>query len=678
MESLDMTKANIDKIAELFPQVVTEVADPTGAVDENNNIKTVKAIDFEKLKLVLSAGTGDYVVADDERERYEFTWVGKRQAMIDAATPIRKTLRPCPEESKDWATTENLYIEGDNLEVLKLLQESYLGKVNMIYIDPPYNTGKDFIYKDNFAQSREEYEEELDMFDEEGNRLFQNTETNGRFHSDWCSMIYPRLQLARNLLTDDGVIFISIDDNEVSNLKAICDEIFGISNFIDVFNWTKTETPENLSKKSKQMIEYILCYQRKKNEFKFQGLKKKSVSSNGLLNQPNAVGVLTFPAKVVTTSIQDGKIEAGKYGTDSYDVELLKDTEVKEGVFIKEIKLKAKFKWSQEYLNKEISNGTKIRIPKITFSPSYEKLEYDPEVPANLINSKVGVDTNEVAGNHQLKLFDKKVFNFPKPVSLIKYLLGFNDDDKSDYIVMDFFSGSATTAEAVMEINAEDKSKKLKYILVQIAEDLNDSLKKASSQSQKEIFENAIDLLDSMNKPRFLTELGKERIRRAGAKITEEQQAKNDGLFAEDAKPLDIGFRVFKLDTTNMKDVYYAAGELSQKDLWDTVSNIKDDRSDIDLLYGCLLDWGVQLTMPQTTEQIENFTVHTVDSPLTDGIDLIACFDSNVSETVVRTIAKRKPTRALFRDSSFADSANKINVFEIFKSISPDTTVKVI
>ncbi|CDN30787.1 Type III restriction-modification system methylation subunit [Mucinivorans hirudinis] len=683
MESMDMTQANIDKIAQMFPQVVTEVAEPNGAVDENGKPILKKAIDFEKLKLVLSAGTGDYVVADDERERYEFTWVGKRQAMIDAATPIRKTLRPCPDESKDWATTENLYIEGDNLEVLKLLQESYLGKVKMIYIDPPYNTGKDFIYKDNFAQSREEYEEELDMFDEEGNRLFQNTETNGRFHSDWCSMIYPRLQLARNLLTDDGVIFISIDDNEVENLKKIGNEVFGESNFLAQIVWQKKYAATNDAKGFSTTHDYITVYQKssyfnrnllprtieqnkpyKNNDNDGKGLWRsdnllvKSFSQNSVypIVNPNT-GEEFYPAKgscwrasrdTMDKWLSENRIYFGKEGTGAPQL--------------------------KRYLN-EVQQG-KVPITWWTFDE---------------------VGHNDAANKEVSSLFQGKTpFDTPKPVSLLRQMLviGTNKND----IILDFFSGSATTAHAVMQLNAEDGGNR-KFIMVQLPEvcDPNSEAAKAGCKT--------------------ICEIGKERIRRAGQKITEDKTPKIKGLdlgansigwamigekrkkieggiritFPDESnidpineqpvvekRPLDTGFRVFKLDTTNMKDVYYAAGELSQTELWDTVSNIKDDRSDIDLLYGCLLDWGVQLTMPHTTEQIENFTVHTVDSPLTDEIDLIACFDTNVSETVVRTIAKRKPTRALFRDSSFADSANKINVFEIFKSISPDTTVKVI
>lgn len=650
MESLDMTKANIDKVAELFPQVVTEVADPTGAVDSEGKPLLRKAIDFEKLKLVLSAGTGSYVVADDERERYEFTWVGKRQAMIDAAMPIRKTLRPCPEQSKDWATTENLYIEGDNLEVLKLLQESYLGKVKMIYIDPPYNTGKDFIYKDNFTQSREEYEEELDMFDEEGNRLFQNTETNGRFHSDWCSMIYPRLQLARNLLTDDGVIFISIGDEEVGNLRKIADEIFGEANFrnqISIRRGAKSVQAQfDTWDKLGQNVEYLLLYT---NDYSYRfpkQMKPLEESRSGMWNNHwRGTDRPTMRYEILGVNPTSGQWRWSKdrslIAIENYN-KMLAETGCSEDNITQYI--------IDEWYLKQLPDTDMLRL-SATGKPEH----YIPPTNETLLNNS-WTDLLVGSSSEIGQLFDTKVFDTAKLTAVIKRMLNFVSKDS---IILDFFSGSATTAHAVMQLNAEDGGNR-KFIMVQLPEVCDEK-----SEAAKAGYAT-------------ICEIGKERIRRAGAKIEEEQKTKTDGLFAEDAKPLDTGFRVFKLDSTNMKDVYYAAGQLSQKDLWDTVSNIKEDRSDIDLLYGCLLDWGVQLTMPHTTEKIEGFTVHTVDSPLTDEIDLIACFDSEVSETVVRTIAKRKPMRALFRDSSFADSANKINVFEIFKSISPDTTVKVI
>lgn len=617
---------------------------------------------------MLSAGTGDYVVADDERERYEFTWVGKRQAMIDAATPIRKTLRPCPEESKNWETTENLYIEGDNLEVLKLLQESYLGKVKMIYIDPPYNTGKDFIYKDNFTQSREEYEEELDMFDEEGKRLFQNTETNGRFHSDWCSMIYPRLQLARNLLTDDGVIFISIDDNEVRNLKNICDEVFGEDNFIAQIARKRRDSQANLSKNISPVHEYILIYSKQNGDI----LNKVAANINESAyknpdNDPRGPYV-TMPCTNKGGAVYDVTTPTGQIITEEW-------------------------RFKKETYDKLLSDNKLVFPRGGDGKPRYKLFLSEKRELGVLANTWWDHTASNQEASKEIKdLFDSLTFDTPKPVGLLNYCLQLATSKNS--IILDFFSGSATTAHAVMQLNAEDGGNR-KYIMIQLPEvcDPNSEAAKAGYKT--------------------ICEIGKERIRRAGAKIEEQATKKQIGIdvgqtsigwavvdgnnkidsigakiktdeadnslnIKIENKPLDTGFRVFKLDTTNMKDVYYAAGQLSQKDLWDTVSNIKDDRTDIDLLYGCLLDWGVQLSMPHTTETIDGFTIHAVDSPLTDEIDLVACFDNEVSEAVVRTIATRKPLRAVFRDSSFADSANKINVFEIFKSISPDTSVKVI
>ena len=434
-------------------------------------------------------------------------------------------------------------------------------------------------------------------------------------------------------MKEDGVIFISIDDHELANLIKIGNEVFNASNFIDVFNWAKTETPENLSKKSKQIIEYVVCYQKKKNDMKFQGLKKESVSSNGLLNQPNSVGILTFPANKVVTSIPDGVIKAGMYGTDAYDVELLEDTTVRDGLFTAPVKLKAKFKWSQENLEKEIKKGTTIKIPTLKLSPSYEKLEYDPEVPPNLINYKVGVETNEQAGNYQLQFFDKKVFNFPKPVSLIQYLCEFIDTKNKDCIVMDFFSGSGTTAEAVMRMNMKPRKNKVKYILVQLPEDVTETIKKAKTPSEKEIMQNAIEL---KNRP-------------------------------------DIGFRVFRIADSNMKDVYYSAGEYSQSDLFYFTDNIKEDRTGLDLLYGCLTNLGLSLSLPHDEEDINGYTVYSVDKT-----ELMACFAEQIPEKVFREIAGRQPRRVVFRDASFRDSADRINIDEIFKTLSPGTMIEIL
>ena len=637
METVSLTERNIDKVAEMFPNVVTEVKDSDGTVR--------RAIDFDALKAELSAD------AVEGRECYEFTWAGKTDAKIEASKSIRKTLRPCKEESKNWDATQNLYIEGDNLDVLKLLQESYLGKVKMIYIDPPYNTGKDsLLYRDKKIIEEDEYNRMQGYIDDDDRKVFiENVLTNPRFHSEWCSGIYSILKLSRNILSDDGAIFISINELEVANLKKIADEIFGADNFIDIFCWQKTATPPNLSNFTKKSYEYILSY-KKKDLLHLKGLVKESKSSNGLMNQPNSIHTLIFPPFITKTKLSDGIYKKGNYGTSSYDIILNEDTEVKNGVFVKPVSLSGKFKWSQEYLNEAIKNGVSIFIQTSAFSPSYIKEEYDAEAPWNVIDSRFGVGTNENAGNEVDSLFSKNFSEtlYPKPVSLIKYLIKMlcsgNDNDNDNDIVMDFYSGSATTAHAVMQLNAEDGGNR-KFIMVQIPEKCDEK-----SEAFKAGYKN-------------ICEIGKERIRRAGEKIVAET-GKTD---------LDIGFRVLKLASTNMKDVYYTPAELTQKLLANTENNIKDDRTDMDLLYGCLLDWGVELSLPHETKQIGGCSVHFVNRT-----DLIACFDANVPETVVRAIAAEKPVRVVFRDSSFKNISDKNNVTEIFKAVSPDTTVKVI
>ena len=681
MTSPDLVSQNIEKIRTLFPNCVTESV---------NGL----AIDFDQLKQELSKD-----IVEGNKERYRLEWPGKREAIVTANLPINKTLRPAREESVDFDNTENLYIEGDNLEVLKLLQESYLGKIKMIYIDPPYNTGKDFVYKDNFTQDTDEYQEEAGLKDEYNNRLVANPDTSGRYHSDWLSMIYPRLKLARNLLTDDGVIFISIDDNEVHNLRKISDEVFGEGNFIDIFSWSKTETPANLSKKSKKVVEYVLCYQKFKNDIKFTGLKKESQSSNGLLNQPNSVGTLIFPENIVQTNIPNGIIEKGMYGTDNYDVELLEDTEVENNLFIKPVVLKAKFKWSQDYLINEINNGTTINIATIRFSPSYEKIEYDAEVPPNLINMKVNVGTNENAGTDLVQLMGKKVFDFPKPVSLLKYLIKFNDD--SNGIYLDFFSGSGTLAESIFELNSEDKqNSNKKFICVQIPEKIE--IISGDNEEQKKVKQNAINFLTELNKPLLITEIGKERIRRAGNLIVENQKAliqkkqeelqkietKND-LIKDEEKiellkseitslqfsidNLDKGFRVYKLDSSNMQDVYYTPTQYEQGQLDLLEDNIKPDRNSDDLVAQIMLDWGLPLSLKIEQTKIANKEVFKVADDA-----LLCCFDEGIDETFAKEIATLKPLRIVFRDKSFKDDTAKENVKQLLKQLSPDSEMKVI
>lgn len=416
-------------------------------------------LDVEQLKHLLDSSLLH------EEEYFGLTWPGKTGAYQLINSPANTTLIPLPKDSINWDATENIFIEGENLDALKILQEKYYSKIKTIYIDPPYNTGNNsFTYGDKFSITSGEYLSRNGRRYTQAGSVLQGNKHNGHFHANWLSMMFPRLILAHKLLRDDGIIFVSIDDNEIANLKIIMDEIFGADNYIDIFCWAKSETPANLSKKSKKVVEYILCYQKNKTSEKFKGIRKKSISSNGLLNQSNKVNTLVFPANIVRTKIADQKIKKGIYGTDKYYIELLESTEVRNGLFILPVSLKAKFKWTQPKLNMEINKGTIINIPTMRFSPSYERLEYDAEVPPNLINSKVGVATNETAGSDLAILFGAKVFDFPKPPSLIKYLLGFSDD--ADGIILDFFAGSGSTAQAVLEMNAKDNGNR-KFICVQ-------------------------------------------------------------------------------------------------------------------------------------------------------------------------------------------------------------------
>lgn len=612
-ESPDMTAQNIDRIAALFPNCVTEASDGHGGIK--------RAINFELLKQMLSP---DVVDGD---ERYEFTWVGKKAAIVEANKPIRKTLRPCVEESKNWDTTENLYIEGDNLEVLKLLQESYLGKVKMIYIDPPYNTGNDFIYADDFMRSQEEENEQMGMYDEDDNRLFKNTDTNGRFHSDWCSMIYSRLMLARNLLKEDGVIFISIDDSEVGNLRKICDEVFGASNFLANLIWEKKYTVANDALFFSDNHDHILCYV--KDVFKFSiGKLPRTDEMNAAYKNPD--NHPKGPWKATPLHAKSGSAESANF---TYTF--------KNGVTFKP-PVGTYSRYSAATLKKYDENNEIWFGRDGTAVPSRKTFLCDLKntgiVPRTIIPFSVGGHNHE-AVDEVRALMQDNLFTNPKPTKLLRHLATIaNCSDNS--IVLDFFSGSATTAHAVMQLNAEDGGHR-KFIMVQLPEKCDEK-----SEAYKAGYKT-------------ICEIGKERIRRAGDKIKSENPMTTQDL--------DVGFRVLKLDDTNMKDVYYAPDDYDQRMLAGLESNIKDDRTDLDLLFGCLIDWGLPLSLPYKSEQIDGCTVHTYN----DG-DLIACFDANIPESVVKEIAKRKPLRAVFRDSGFASSPEKINVFEIFKLYMPE------
>ena len=618
METPDLTAANVEKIGALFPNCITETA------DENGNLK--KAVNFDLLRQMLS---GDVVEGD---EAYEFTWVGKKAAIVEANKPIRKTLRPCPEESVAWDTTENLYIEGDNLDVLKLLQESYLGKVKMIYIDPPYNTGSDFIYRDNFTIDSDEYEEQLGMIDEEsGERLFKNTDSNGRFHSEWCSMIYPRLMLARSLMSEDGAIFISIDDHEQDSLRKICDEVFGRSNFVGQFIWQRRTSPD-MRKLVSTAHDYIVCYAK---------------DTNNISAVINKVRLTEADADNYKNPDNDprGPWASSDFTAQGYRPNQMYEITTPGGAKYTPPEGRCWKNVESEFL-KQCEEGRMwfgkdgMGIPR---RKTYLSEREGKNVWTWWPNSEVG--HSQEATQEVKILFDGHAyFDYPKPVRLIKKLIQIGSHE--DSIVMDFFSGSATTAHALMKLNAEDNGKR-RFLLIQLPESIE-----PDSDAGKGGFNT-------------ICEVGQERIRRAGLKIKEESP-----LTTMD---LDTGFRVFKLDESNMNDVYYAAGDYTQDLLTMLESNVKSDRTDLDLLFGCLLEWGLPLSMPYKSEQIEGCTVHTYN----DG-DLIACFDENIPDTVIKEIAHRQPLRAVFRDSSFNGSPAKINVGEIFKMLAPDTRVKVI
>ena len=640
-ETPDLTLENIEKIAALFPNCITEMLDEERSTPEKKVYK--RAINFELLKQMLSP---DVVDGD---EAYEFTWVGKKAAIVEANKPIRKTLRPCVAESKDWDSTENLYIEGDNLEVLKLLQESYLGKVKMIYIDPPYNTGNDFIYADDFKMESEEWKVESGEWSEEGDRLFKNTDTNGRFHSDWCSMIYSRLMLARNLLADNGAIYISIDDKEFSNLKKICDEVFGYSNFVANLVWQST-AGSNTGTDIVTVTENILVYTKNRSMFTFDGMIA-SDQSYALSDEYEGIRGKYALDKLDRRRVAGHYSEALNYGITMPD-----GTVRYPGGGAQKSTEGWNYLWSKTKVEWGIANGF-IEFKKTNgewsvYNKRYAKMDNEGNLVERTIpfrNLITSDQCNTAQGTSELRsLFEFRPFDFPKPSGLIRQLLLTAVRTDKNALVMDFFSGSATTAHAVMRLNAEDGGCR-RFVLVQVPEKCE-----ADSEPHSAGYKN-------------ICEIGKERIRRAGEKILKEQLANNNSTLNSPNSKLDIGFRVLKLDSTNMKDVYYAPCDYDQDFLPQMESNIKDDRTDLDLLFGCLIDWGLPLSLPYKSEQIDGCTVHTYN----DG-DLIACFDANVPESVVKEIAQRKPLRAVFRDSGFESSPEKINMFEIFKLYMPE------
>lgn len=647
METANKTLENLAKLKEMFPEVITETKDVNGEI--------VSAVDAKKLEQLLSTK----VIEGDEC--YDFSWVGKKQAMVEANRPIRKTLRPCKEESVDWENTENLYIEGDNLDVLKLLQESYLNKIKMIYIDPPYNTGNDsFIYPDDYKTNKDQYDEEVGAIDESGYRMYNNTKDKGHFHSSWCSMIYSRLKLARNLLTDDGVIFISIDDNEVDNIRKMCDEILGSVNFIGVMPRITKKSGKDHSATIAKNNDYIVIYAKNKELSVFQGISTDTDSYNNedeyvkergkyKLNQTLDYDSLWYnPAMDFPIDIEGVTYYAGGNKND-HDARHNGNHNPKDWVWRWSL---PKFKFGYENGFVVIKKGKdRPRIYTKTYlNASIEKdglgnyfvKTKNRETTVSSLTFIENQYSNDNAKKELDKVMDANYFDFPKPCTLIKGLMNLLSD--KNYKILDFFSGSATTAHAVMQLNAEDGGDRT-FIMVQLPEKIQ-----KDSKPYKDGLTN-------------ICEIGKERIRRAGKKIVEETGKKD----------LDIGFRVLKLDESNMKDVYFTPEEYKQTDLVDMVSNIKEDRTPEDLLYACMLEWGLELSLPHKVENIAGYNVHIVN----DG-DLIACFDNRISEEAIKQIAEMKPLRAVFRDSSFATDAARVNVGEIFKLKSPNTTIKVL
>lgn len=622
MMSSDIIQENIDYIAEKFPNALLEV------IDENG--KLVKKIDFEILRQELSS-----VIIDEKQERYQMTWPDKKKSMLLANSKINATLRPVKEKSVDFESTENLYIEGDNLEVLKLLRETYLGKVKMIYIDPPYNTGNDLVYEDDFSQSTNEYKVNSKQYDEQGNRLFSNNESNGRFHTDWLNMMYPRLKVAKDLLIEDGVIFISIDDNEYDNLKKICDEIFGARNFIVNIIWQKKFSPQNDATYFSNMHDYILCYAKKKKENKNaygweRYLLKRDVMPSNYSNPDNdprgpwSSGDFTAegptPNCIYEIVAPNGQIHLPPQG--------------KRWVYNKE---------NYEQLRKENrfwfgKNGD--AFPRIK--------RYWSEVQQGMVPNSMWfyeeVGHTQEAKQECNKLFECAIFDYPKPVRLLKRIIEIST--KNNDLILDFFSGSGTTAHAIIEKNIEDNFRR-KFILVQLPE---------ICDTKTEAFKNGYT---------NLCEIGEERIKRVGNKI------KNESNFNE--INIDFGFRVLKLDSSNMKDVYYNPNKIDQNLFDSMIDNVKEDRTPLDLLFQVMLELGIELSAKIEEKEYDGKKYFIVNEN-----DIVACFDKNINNDLVKELATIKPIYAVFRDASFESDSANINCEQIFKSISPSTNIKVL
>lgn len=614
-ETPNGSQLNLDALYKIAPSCFTEAKGDDGEIHH--------VVDFNKLRLLL----GDNAV-EDAPEVYDFTWVGKRAALKEAAEPIRKTLRPCPEESVDWDTTQNLYIEGDNLEVLKLLQNSYMGKVKMIYIDPPYNTGNDFVYHDDFAMNTDDYDEA--NRDEDGNRYRRNTDSNGRFHSDWCSMIYSRLMIARSLLTEDGVIFISIDDNEVKNLQNICNEVFGEANFVATIPWRKRTAKSDVPFGVSQDYEWIVVYAKSSKFIAYvNGTERQYFETPDYPGRPWRIHDLTTQRTASERPNSNFTMVNPKTGKE-YPANPLRTWAVTTDTFDTYYKQgKIVFPDDYDFLN--------ISKPAFRYwkeddikkaGEAFGMMAASTKLPDDIGMSLDG--TKECT-----ELFGGKIFSYPKTTKLLHHFINLSTKMSKDSLVLDFFSGSATTAHAIMQLNAEDGGNR-KFILVQLPEETADD-----SEAYKAGYKN-------------ICEIGKERIRRAGKKIKEASP-----LTTQD---LDIGFRVFKCADSNYKDVVFAPKDYDQNQLEAFVDNIKEGRTDLDLLFDCMLRWGIELSLPLQSVEVDGCTIHNVN----DG-DLVACLKGTVTEAVIDAIAEMHPVRVVFRDNSFTEAAQKMNLFELFK-----------
>ena len=611
LSSVDGIQLNLEALYQIAPSCFTEVKD-----DKTGELRHV--VNFKTLRQLL----GDNAVEDAD-EMYQFTWPGKQEARREAARPTTKTLRPVVEDSVDWDNTQNLYIEGDNLEVLKLLQKSYMGKVKMIYIDPPYNTGNDFVYDDDFAASQDDYDLFAGNIDELGNRYRKNTETNGRFHSDWCSMMYSRLMIARSLLTEDGVIFISIDDNEQKNLKNICDEIYGSTNFLAQVIWERAFSPINLMKHFSPSHDYILVYAKNGENAVCNGIKRSEEANDRYSNPDNDPrGVWSSSDISVEPAIQENV----------YTITTPSGREV-EPPAGRSWRLSRKAFRERLQDNRIWFGPDGNGVPRIKrFLSELRKTGVTPMT----IWKHTEVDHSQGATQKLAKLFDgKKYFDYPKPVTLIQRCISLYSN--KDSLILDFFSGSATTAHAVMQLNAEDCGNR-KYIMVQLPEETPED-----SEARKAGYDT-------------IPEIAKERIRRAGKKIKEESPLTT--------QKLDTGFRVFRLADSNFEEVKKAPEEYDQSQLDLFLNNVKSDRTDLDLLFGAMLSWGVQLSLPMTSEEVDGKMIYSVN----DG-DLVACFANDITENIVKAMADKQPLRVLFRDSCFARDDAKINVFETLKQL---------